>query len=377
MTLHSPDPMDNRRDVSSWIRYAFVAVAILIGVATVVGLVAAGILIVFPRTWPSGLEVVALAGLLIVGLTSGGLVLAAAIVYRLATRLLSQATAIDQQTAIMAEQSLARTQADTYAHSTAVDPVELRDLLKDIHEALLLPEEERSQRFQKLMQREFADRLAAADQFVDSGDFHRAREELAALVERFGNDSRIQQARERLEKASEAARADSIAQASRRIEDLMGLTHWDEAERTALELAEQYPLANEPATLLERVRRERKMFEQQHRRRMHEEIQQLVHQRRWCEALAATRQFIQTFPTGPDTDALHAQMETLEANADIQTRQMFERHIRRYIQEEQYWDALALARRIISEYPLSPQANVLRAQLPRLEELARKQGPQK
>ncbi len=46
-----------------------------------------------------------------------------------------------------------------------------------------------------------------------------------------------------------------------------------------------------------------------------------------------------------------------------------------FVRRQQYWEALALARRMLTEYPLSPQANALRGQVPRLEELARRQPP--
>jgi hypothetical protein len=275
----------------------------------------------------------------------------------------------------MAEQSLARTQADTYAANSRVDPTEIRDLLRRIHEALLLPDDERVKRFRLLMEQEFAERLAAVDQSIDTYDFHRAREELASLAERFGaNNQQIQDAHARLQKASDAARADDVARITRRIEDLMDLAQWEEAEKTARALVDRYPIAPEPATLLERVRRERNLFEQKNRHRMQEEIQQHVHARRWQEALAAALTFVHTFPEGPDSDAIRQQMETLEANADIQARQSLERRLKQHVVDRQYWDALALARRIITEHPLSPQANALRGQIPRLEELARRQG---
>ncbi len=377
MTNHSGGPIGDNHGAGSGITSAFIAILVLIAVVTFLGLLAGVILVLFPQPWSGPLGALAVAGLLVAGLTACGLMLSAVIVYRQMARLLEQVTTIDQQTAIMAEQSVARTQADTYVRSTMVDPAELRDLLAKIHETLLLPEDERARRFENMVEREVTERLAVTEQFIDSSDFHRARGELAALAERFGADVRIQEARERLEKAADAARADDIARVSRHVEDLMGAARWESAERMALELAEKHPVADEAASLIERVQRERKLFEQNHRQRMHEGIQELVHERRWQEAVTAARQFIQTFPVGPDADALRAQIETLEANADIQARQALERHIKQYIQQQQYWDALALARRIISEYPLSPQANALRAQLPRIEELARKQGPQK
>jgi hypothetical protein len=129
--------------------------------------------------------------------------------------------------------------------------------------------------------------------------------------------------------------------------------------------------------LVGRVRRERQIFEQRHRQRLHEEIQQFVHHRRWREAAHAANEFVNTFPTGPDSDALRAQMETLQANAEIETRQILERELKELLQQHRYWDALGLARRIIAEYPLSPQANALRRQIQRIEELARQHEPQR
>jgi hypothetical protein len=168
---------------------------------------------------------------------------------------------------------------------------------------------------------------------------------------------------------------EDIEIATRRISDLMTMARWEHAEQYARELTQKYPEATEPRQLHERVREERKLFDQRHRQRMHDEIQQFVNQRRWREAAGAADTFIQTFPTGLDTDALRQQIETLKANAEIEIRQQLERHIKEHIQRKDYWAALELARRIIAEYPFSPQANVLRMQLGRVEELARQQGP--
>jgi len=361
-------------DDGTLLRYALIAIAVLIAAVTLVGLAAAVALMIVRQDQPTPGHILILAGLLVAGLAAWGVALTAIAVSRQVERLSERATTIEQQTAVLAEQSVARTQADTYVGTYVTDLAQLRDLLAEIRETLLLPENERARRFEKLVNDSIARHLAAAESFVGSREFHRARQELAALVERFGPDERIRKAHARLEQAAEAARANDITEVSARIENLMGLTRWDEAWHAARELVAKYPLAPEPAALAERVQRERKLFEQRNRERMHQEIQQFVHQRRWQEALQAARRFIQTFPTGPDTDSLRTQLETLEGNADIQARQSLERRIKEYLQQQKYWDALALARRIIAEHPLSPQANALRAQLPRLEDLARKQG---
>jgi hypothetical protein len=244
-------------------------------------------------------------------------------------------------------------------------------LFFDLRETLLLPEPERRRRFERLVERELQRGLTAAERYIISRDFHRAREELAMLVERFGQDERLRTAHERLEKAAEAARANDITHVHQRIDDLVSMGRWEEAERASRELLEKYPVSQEATALLIRVQRERKTYEQRHRQRLFDEIQQHVTQRRWREAAAAANGFLQNFPAGPDSDALRPQLETLVANADIQARQVLEQQLKELVRQHQYWDAVGLARRIISDHPLSPQANALRGQLPRLEELAR------
>ncbi len=127
----------------------------------------------------------------------------------------------------------------------------------------------------------------------------------------------------------------------------------------------------------ERIARERKLFEQRHRQRMLEEVQQCVHQRRWREAADGTRRFLEMFPNDIEAPPLREQLTTLDANAEIQNRQQLETQYKELIQQHRYWDALALARRIIGEYPMSPQADALRRQVARVEELARKHEPQR
>lgn len=280
---------------------------------------------------------------------------------------------IQQQLAVMAERAVAQMQQRPPA-ATGLSAYEARSLVLEIRETLLLPEPERQRRYERLVERELERGLAAAERYVLSREFHRAREELGMLLERFGASERLQTANDRLEKAAEATRANDITQATHRVEDLISLARWEEAERIAREVLDKYPVSQEATALVIRVQRERKLYEQRHRQRLFEEIQQSVTQRRWREAATAARTFLQNFPSGSDSDAIKAQMETLEANADIQSRQELEQQLKELLRAHQYWEALALARRIIAEHPLSPQANALRNQIARLEDLAQRQG---
>jgi hypothetical protein len=285
-----------------------------------------------------------------------------------------QMRSMDQHLAALAQQAFSQVATPTRPEPNP-ELTEVRKLLADMREILLLPEEQRMARYRTLMQLELRRRLILTNQYIDAREFHRAREELGSLTDRFGTTEDIRKMNERLAAAMRLALREDIEIATRRISDLMTMARWEHAEQYARELTQKYPDAVEPRQLLERVREERKLFDQRHRQRMHDEIQQFVNQRRWREAAGAADMFIQTFPTGLDTDALRQQLDTLKANAEIEIRQQLERHIKEHIQRKDYWAALELSRRIIAEYPFSPQANVLRMRLPRLEDLARQQGP--
>jgi len=374
MNVPPEDPLRAPGHREPTVVHALIAITAFIGTVTFVGLVVSLVMLgLYDQSVPA-MKLLATAGLLAGGCTACGLMIAAITLIRRLQRLSEQTASLEQRTAILAEYTIVRARAPGSASAT-LDPAEVLRLLADIRETLVLPADQRQRRFQNLFQAELQKRLADAEAFVASGDFHRARAQLKILTDRFGPNERVRAVEAQVEKAAQAAQEQDVRHARDRIKDLMGLSQWDEAERLARELADKYPTAAEPLGFIEHVCRERQLYEQRHRNRLHDEIQQFVHQRRWQEAAQAARQFVGTFPVGPDTEALRVQLETLEANAEIQARQELEQRIKECIGQQQYWDALALARRILADYPFSPQANALRAQLPRLEEFARNQKP--
>lgn len=345
---------------------ALAGLAIAAGLVTLVGLVAAVFLFSRQPDASAGLRILAVTGVLTAGLAAVGLILAAIGVIRRLNRLTEQTTSLERHIAIQAQRLAAPPVPGQKAD-------EIRLLLSEVEEILLLPEDHRRRRFDALVDRELKASLAAAEKLANSNDFHQARERMQTFTDRFGAHPRVEAMQEQIEKQAQAAQEMDLNHARDRLKDLIAMNQWDQAELLTRELSERYSNSPEPMALFQHVCRERQIFEQGHRGRLHEEIQQLVKQRLWQEAAQAARHFIATFPTGPDTEALRAQLETLEANAEIQTRQQLESQIKEHIQRLEYWDALALARRIIADYPFSPQANALRNQLPRLEELARGQ----
>ena len=202
MSLPSVGPVDLFNRPGRWAPYAIVSILVAVVAVTCLSLLVVVVLVAQQGT-VSGMEILGIAGLLAGVLAACGLLIVGIVMYRQTESLVEKMTAIDQQTAILAEQSMARTQAHTYAQSTTVNPAELRTLLEKIHEVLLLPENERATRFKTMVEREFSRRLATVEHLITTSEFHQAREELLALAERFGQDPRITEAANRLEKAAE------------------------------------------------------------------------------------------------------------------------------------------------------------------------------
>jgi hypothetical protein len=355
--------------------YSLVTIAVLIAAFTLIGLITWVLVLTNEDRTAASVELLLMVGLLIQALLALAVILGILTVTHQIQEAAQRAEALDNRITVMAEQLVSRPARDSVSNDTRSDTANVIERLINIEELLILPEPERERRFQFWRQREIEKRLAEADRCVKIKDFHGARLELDRLAEQVGEFDRIAKAREAVENASEAAQANDLTAAQSRVNDLMGVGRYAEAERVAANLAQQYPNTAEPIGLLGHVRRERQLYEKQHRQRMHDEIQQLVHQRKWHEAAEATRRFIQAFPNAQETEGLRGELETLLANADIQARKQLENDFKGHLTEKRYWDAMELARKIISEHPLSPQAQALRVQLPRLEELANTQGP--
>jgi len=367
-TIEEESPLTDKSGSTLSAPHVLISFAIGVGVVALAGLVTSLVLLSRPDGTLAGLRILAVTSGITISLSACGLLIGATAVLRLLTQLSEQTAQLEQHTAIQAEQAVAST---TSQPSEPYDPSMLYELLADIQELLLLPDDQRERRFHNLLERDIQTGLADAKALAGCHDFHRARQELAALTLRFGDDERIATTEAEIEEVARQTKEADVANRRDDIRDLMALNQWEKAEKMARELADRYPDAAEPIALIEHVCRERQLFEQRYRVRMHDQIQQYVNNRQWQQAAEATRQFIETFAVGLDTDVLRNQLETLEANAEIQTRQQLEQEIKEHLQRQEYWDALAIARRIIADYPFSPQANVLRGQLARLEEKAR------
>lgn len=247
---------------------------------------------------------------------------------------------------------------------------QLLTMVDDLRDSMLLSPEERKEKRRLVFDRDLFEARHAVQKTADKGDFAHAREYADALCRRYPNNSDAESLIEYVEQARNQHEAEDVRSITRQVNDLMSISAWERARQLAQRLLESHPDSVEARHLWLKLEREQRLFDIEQQRRMGAEIQRFVNNRRWEEALAGARIFVKRFPHSEDSEVMRMQIPTLEANAEIETRQRIEAQIMEYAKHGRYIEAASLARKIVEEYPDSPQAQVLRSQLGRLEELA-------
>lgn len=262
------------------------------------------------------------------------------------------------------------TATDRPRAAAEVDWPEMLNLLRDIRDASLLNDSQRTERRQRLANDDIARASDRLKSMLESGHFPQARVMVDDLVRRFPEREELRAMAGSIEDARARMESRDVSGYTKRCEELMSISAWDRAAQVARELVDRHPANESAIQLCERVQRERSMFRSEQIRRMYAEIQRFVTRRRWREAYESARTFVDRFPDTQDADAISAQLPTLKGNAEIEDRQELEAKITELAKQGRYAEAHQLAQGLIKKYPTSPQAEALRVQLPRLLELA-------
>jgi len=243
--------------------------------------------------------------------------------------------------------------------------------LKELNENILMTDEQRrakAQRRREKLRRGLIDDIQA---FLDAADLARAGLALDTLAEKIPGDEQIEPLRKRLHDARRAARDEEIAAVTRRTGDLMATGAFDQAEAEVLAMAQRHPDEPAVASLLDRVRREGRVFKDERRDRMYNEVVRLAEARQWRQALSAARRYVEAFPVGAGADTIGAMLTTMEDNARIEEVRELRDHIRDLIGRRRYGEAVEYARDVIERFPDTRAAEELARQMNRLRELAR------
>jgi tetratricopeptide (TPR) repeat protein len=247
---------------------------------------------------------------------------------------------------------------------------ELVHLMRELRDIELLSEPERSARLQH-----------EADELVRQLEHdipallreHKLREAKARLQhaqQRFPSIPNWDTLARQIEQTRERLESHDIAMAQREVEDLLALGAWDRAVEVVRNVRHRHPEAAAVETLAQRVAQARDQATSEERQRLMAEAQDATNRRDWIAATRMVETLLDKYPGTPESQQLREQMPTLRANAEVQVRQEMEAEIKGLITAHRYGEALRIARELIQKYPNSPQAAVLRDQLPRLEERA-------
>ncbi len=247
---------------------------------------------------------------------------------------------------------------------------EIIRLLEELRDNSLLTDAERQEKRHQSAEREMQHAQNSVAAHLADGDYGRARQAAESVRTKYPDDPRTVRLVEQLESTREQHEAQDVGSITKQVEDLMSISAWQRARQLAQQLQQRHPDSVDARNLVLRIEREHKIFQEEQQRRMSAEIQRFVSRRRWEEALAAARTFVERFPGCVESEALLLQIPTLESNAEIEHRQQLEAEIMDLVRHGRYIEAAELARRMIEKYPDSPQADALRSQLGRLEQLA-------
>ena len=247
---------------------------------------------------------------------------------------------------------------------------EMLTILEDLRENSLLSREERMDKRLRLADEEIHDAMVKIRSLTQEGEFAQAREIAAAMRRKYPNDERAEDQVEQVESSRERRESQDVESCTDQVNDLISISAWGRARELAQQLQQRHPDAIEARRLLLRIESEHRLFQEEQRRRMNAEVQRFVTRRRWEEALAAAKAFIERFPGSEEAEAFRMQIPTLEGNAEIEIRQRLEARIMDYVRHGRYIEAVELAGKVIEQFPDSPQAEELRKQIGRLKDLA-------
>jgi len=246
-------------------------------------------------------------------------------------------------------------------------------LLRDINENLLLDETGRKRKIEFLAEQERKRVFAEADDLIKNKDWARARSLMSRLSDKYPDNPIIQERIAAMETLRKSAFADELLHTRKLVHDLIAISAWERATLMADMLMERHPDMTAAKELAAHVCNERVRFREEQIKRMHADIERSISKKRWNDALQVSQQLIEKYPESIEAEALRMQMSTMQTNAEIEKRQELEEQIKDLVKRHNFIQAVELARYVIEQYPASPQANALRSQIDKLEELARQQ----
>jgi hypothetical protein len=247
---------------------------------------------------------------------------------------------------------------------------QVRELLEEIRDYSLMTPEQKQGRWDRLLTHRRRDLGEIVQDMLRQKKFVDALHELDRFEELYGRDEETVALRRKYDAARRTAERRDLAEALDAYVTLKAAREWDKARKMAEDLLSTYPQSLEIREWIGQINRDRDQVSAEHRARLVKEVQAHTGNREWRKALGVARTLLEEYPDSAEAAAVRGQMSTLDANAEIETRQQLENEIKDLIKRRKFGEALDLANQVITNYPESPQAEALRSQLPRLRQRA-------
>jgi len=244
---------------------------------------------------------------------------------------------------------------------------ELVVLLREVRDISLLSDGQRSKRLEAQGRAAVGVLQREVPVLLREHNWIEARHRVQEARERFPTFAVWDEFERQIEQMRAQVEAHDFENAERQIRDLIALSAWDRVGEVVRELLQRHPESPRALELAQRVRGQRSKAETEQRTKLMVAAQEATNARDWRTAISHANQLIQRFPKTPEAQALQLQLPTLRVNAEIQTRQQMESQYTNLVKARRFTDAARVARDVIDQYPDSPQAEVMRQQLPRLE----------
>ncbi len=362
----------------------FVTILVVLALTAGVGAAVAGIVILSAGIEQHSLALSMEGALAVIGgVVAAGLLLACAIAAgRRHDGLVLQRRMID----LLEQLPTSRTSLDTLSFGTVQSPqatapghdVELlrrmAEQLAELNANILLSEQQRAVKAHQRQAQHAMRLVQQIEQAMDGGFFEQAQQALKQLLDEVPDHPDRERFMQRLEQSRQAARARNLVSYTQRVNDLMAAGVFEQAQAVASQLEEQYPQMPEAAALSDHVGREAEAFHAEQRKAMYQGIEKCIQARQWRPAMAAARQFIQTYPQGKDSDLVRAQMATLADNAQLEEVRELRAAFLDMLNRQRFAEAHDIALDLVTRFPHTAAAEELRPQLEKLAERAKAVG---
>jgi outer membrane protein assembly factor BamD (BamD/ComL family) len=243
-------------------------------------------------------------------------------------------------------------------------------MLNELRDLSLLTDDERKQRLAVMDEERMQVLLKDAVDNIEHRRWSAADHVLLTLEREFAAETEVRRARNYFDDARRNAEVDTVNETRDQVEMFLNASSYDKAHQLASRLCSDFPGSVVAQSLLSRVTLERDTFSETSIARMIDELRNDVDRKLWRRALMHLHHLIEKYPDHPKVRKVRNQLETVQANAEIEERQELEVQIQELIRNREFGEAIHQSEELLRRFPNSPQAEAIETLLPRIRELA-------